>query len=117
MKITKRVMFCAAHHISGAGKCERNHGHNWEATITVDCDTLDERGFIADVADIKNAAFKYDHDDLNNYFEQPTTENVAYQIAVDALSVVLDSQPDAEASVHVHLIETENNSADAQVSS
>ena len=114
MKITKRVVFCAAHSIKGAGKCENKHGHNWVANITVECDELDDRGFIADVAEIKQAAFQYDHDDLDKYFEYPSTENVADQIARDVLDIVLRSNKYAkDVDVHVHLIETENNSAHA----
>jgi 6-pyruvoyltetrahydropterin/6-carboxytetrahydropterin synthase len=113
-KIGKRVMFCAAHHLIGAGKCERNHGHNWEANISVTADRLDERGFIADVADIKHAAHKYDHDDLNNYFDYPSTELVCQKIAEDVLEIVKDNLgPEAHIEVHVHLVETENNTADA----
>lgn len=116
MKITKKVDFCAAHSIAGAGKCANKHGHNWEAIIEVDYrGTLDGRGFIADVADIKQAAFKYDHDDLDKYFESASTENVAQQIAYDTLEIVLAERgPDAgDIFIHVHLVETKNNSADA----
>lgn len=120
-RITKRVMFCAAHSIKGAGKCENKHGHNWEATITVDSSHLDNRGFIADVAQLKQAAFQYDHDDLDKYFEQPTTEIVADKIADDALQIVLNNlaraidlkDPDVYIGVDVNLVETENNSAQA----
>lgn len=113
MEITKRVNFSAAHSIAGAGKCANKHGHNWVAIIKVNCDTLDSTGFIVDVAKLKKTAFQYDHDDLDNYFEQPTTEIVCQKIANDALEVVLANQPLAKCTVHVHLIETENNSADA----
>lgn len=111
MKISKRVVFCAAHSIAGAGKCANKHGHNWEAHIDVYGTELDERGFIADVADIKQAAFKYDHDDLDKYFEQPSTENVAQEIANDVLRICIKSNPDGKYHVTVHLVETENNSA------
>lgn len=113
MKITKRVVFCAAHSIAGAGKCANKHGHNWVANIDVWCDSLDERGFIADVADIKQAAFKYDHDDLDKYFDQPSTENVAQKIADDVVTICKESNNEGQYSVRVHLIETENNSAEA----
>lgn len=113
MKLTKRVVFCAAHSIAGAGKCANKHGHNWEATITVYGEKLDKRGFLADVADIKKAAFKYDHDDLDKYFESPSTENVAQKIAEDALKICKESNPKAQFMIEVELVETENNSATA----
>src|SRR3954471_34043 len=88
MKITKIVDFAAAHSIVGAGKCENKHGHNWEATISVELygDT-DYRGFIVDVAELKKCAFKYDHDDLDRYFAYASTENVAQKIADDVAEV------------------------------
>lgn len=114
MKITKKVDFCAAHSISGAGKCENKHGHNWEAIIEVSFEgKLDKRGFIADVASIKQAAFKYDHDDLDKYFESASTENVAQKIADDVLEICKQSESSGSYFIHVHLVETKNNSADA----
>lgn len=114
MRITKRVDFCAAHSIAGAGKCANKHGHNWEALIEVDfLGTLDSRGFIADVADLKKAAFKYDHDDLDKYFTVASTEHVAAKIANDVVDILETEESEGDYFVHVHLIETKNNSADA----
>ena len=116
-ELTKRVMFCAAHSIKGAGKCENKHGHNWEANIKVTMveGELDQRGFIADVADLKQAAFKYDHDDLDKYFDFASTENIAQKIAEDALEICLQTNSTNRYVVEVHLIETENNTATARV--
>lgn len=113
--LTKTVDFCAAHSIKGAGKCENKHGHNWEAVIEIDLDhgLLDERGFIVDVAEVKQCAMKYDHDDLDKYFEYPSTENVAQKIADDVAALCKNSGSSGGYSVHVHLIETKHNSADA----
>lgn len=114
MKIVKRVDFCAAHSIAGAGKCANKHGHNWEAIITVSFDGhLDKRGFVADVAEIKQAAFKYDHDDLDKYFDSASTENVAAKIAKDVLDICESSDSKGLYYIHVHLVETKNNSAEA----
>lgn len=118
MRITKRVDFCAAHSIKGAGKCENKHGHNWEAIIEVDFrGELDSRGFIADVAAIKQAAYKYDHNDLDKYFDVASTENVAKQIAEDVVDICREADSRGDYFVHVHLIETKNNSADAYANS
>lgn len=111
-KLTKKVDFCAAHSIKGAGKCENKHGHNWEANITIRFHgSLDSRGFIVDVAAIKMAAFKYDHDDLDKYFEFASTENVAKKIAEDVAHICATSEARGEFNIEVHLIETKNNSA------
>lgn len=118
MKLTKKVDFCAAHSIQGAGKCARKHGHNWEATIDVehiDGPITHEAGFLVDVAKVKEAAFKYDHDDLDNYFQWASTENVAQQIADDALQHCIEANPQAGFCVRVNLVETKNNSAAAIV--
>lgn len=113
-RIIKVVDFAAAHSIAGAGKCANKHGHNWEATITVDFEgILDDRGFIVDVAELKQAAFKYDHDDLDKYFDSASTENVAQMIAKDALVICHNSESEGKYHIHVHLVETKNNSADA----
>lgn len=116
MKISKVVDFCAAHSIKGAGKCANKHGHNWTAIIEVESvggELSDVRGFLADVRDLKQAAFKYDHDDLDKYFDFASTENVAKKIAEDALDEVLKCNPNLHIFVRVHLDETKNNSADA----
>lgn len=117
MKISKTVDFAAAHSIANAGKCANKHGHNWEANIDVyhvAGEITRPDGFLADVRDIKDAAYKYDHDDLDKYFEYASTENVAQQIADDALAICIDSNPEAMFRVQVHLVETKNNSATAQ---
>lgn len=114
MRITKVVDFAAAHSIAGAGKCANKHGHNWEATIDVehiDGPITHEAAFLVDVRDLKNAAYKYDHDDLDKYFEWASTENVAQQIADDALALCIEANPEATFYVTVNLIETKNNSA------
>lgn len=116
MKISKHVDFAAAHSIQGAGACANKHGHNWHALIEVNHiggEITDERGFLVDVSDVKQAAYKYDHDDLDNYFDFASTENVAQKIADDALLACLAANPDANFIVTVHLDETKNNSADA----
>jgi 6-pyruvoyl-tetrahydropterin synthase len=112
-RIEKRVQFAAAHHLPGVPKCCNNHGHNWVANITVEQThgELDEHGFIVDVGELKLAAYKYDHNDLNIFFEMPSTENVAQKIADDALAICVKNNPQATFIVSVHLIETENNSA------
>lgn len=112
--LRKNVEFSAAHSIKGAGKCENKHGHNWEAQITIHfAGELDERGFVVDVADVKKCAFKYDHDDLDKYFEFASTENVAAKIAEDVGNLCAAAASSGTYYIEVHLIETKYNSADA----
>lgn len=113
--VKKTVDFAAAHSIDGAGKCANKHGHNWEATIGVHFwGELDKRGFVADVRDIKDAAYKYDHDDLDKYFDYASTENVAKAIAEDVLMICLAGEARGQFDIVVNLVETKNNSAIAQ---
>lgn len=113
-KLKKLAEFSAAHSIKGAGKCEKKHGHNWEAIIEIDFHgELDYRGFIVDVAEIKKCATKYDHDDLDLYFEYASTEHVAQKIAEDVANLCAVSESSGDYYVHVHLDETKYNSADA----
>lgn len=116
MRITKEVDFAAAHSIAGTEQCDQKHGHNWHAVIEIDHaggEITDKRGFLVDVREVKNAAYKYDHDDLDKYFDFASTENVAQQIAEDALQACIECNPGAQFFVRVHLDETKNNSADA----
>lgn len=85
--ITKSFAFEAAHHLpEHSGKCRNVHGHRWEGTVTISCMERDLiQGMVMDFADLKNilnllVVEKYDHKDLNQYFETPTCENIASKI-------------------------------------
>lgn len=115
IRLNKKVDFAAAHSINDAGACANKHGHNWHADITISFDgDLDSRGFVADVAEIKQAAYKYDHDDLDKYFTSASTENVAQKIADDVAEICKNSESRGEYKIAVNLIETKNNSAMAR---
>lgn len=85
--VTKRASFEAAHHLNNyEGPCSRVHGHSYKLEVTfvgyVDIDVT-EQDFATDamVCDfkvlksmIKKVIGKYDHQDLNLFFDQPTAE-------------------------------------------
>ncbi|MGB5306213.1 MAG: 6-carboxytetrahydropterin synthase [Gammaproteobacteria bacterium] len=53
-RVTRSVPFCYGHRLLNYdGKCKHLHGHNADAVITLESDTLDERGMLVDFGDIK----------------------------------------------------------------
>lgn len=80
--ITKRFDFEAAHVLPWhPGKCKRLHGHSYKLEVDV-TGNLDENGIVADFTDLKElvkneVVDKYDHQNLNDYFGNPTAEVMA----------------------------------------
>lgn len=85
MLVTKEFTFDAAHHLTKYhGKCEHVHGHTYRLQVTVEGD-VQENGLVIDFVILKKIVKervleKYDHRDLNKYFENPTAENVVMAI-------------------------------------
>ena len=53
-RVTKSVSFCYGHRLLNyEGKCKHLHGHNADAVITLESESLDERGMLVDFSDIK----------------------------------------------------------------
>jgi 6-pyruvoyltetrahydropterin/6-carboxytetrahydropterin synthase len=53
-RVSKSVSFCYGHRlINYPGKCRHLHGHNARAVITLESETLDERGMVEDFTDLK----------------------------------------------------------------
>lgn len=83
--ISKRFDFSASHVLEGVPAthpCARLHGHNWEVTLVLAGEDVDDRGFVVDFLDL--APFKrlldeeYDHRHLNDTLDvSPTSENLA----------------------------------------
>jgi len=86
MIIAKRVSFDAAHYLPNyAGKCRNMHGHRWVVELGIK-GILDPRtGMVVDFTWIKKVlgtvvTKKFDHTNLNNFFDNPTAENIAKYI-------------------------------------
>jgi 6-pyruvoyltetrahydropterin/6-carboxytetrahydropterin synthase len=86
-RVWKTFKFCAAHNLTGledGHKCMGVHGHNYRLTVFC-CGTFNtesgKNGMVVDFARIKEVVQPVvdmlDHKNLNEYVEQPTTENVA----------------------------------------
>jgi len=89
-RISKRMMFSASHrlaHLPPEHKCFRLHGHNYTVEVRLASIRLDERGFVADFAEIgdllKDVKEHFDHQDLNEVLGSSfltTAENLAQYI-------------------------------------
>lgn len=82
MTVTKIYEFSAAHSlpmVSDDHKCKRLHGHNWIVKVSV-CGLVQDDGFVCDFANIdyhvKPLIEELDHQNLNDFIENPTSENL-----------------------------------------
>ena len=92
MIICRSFKFDAAHFLPcHEGKCHKLHGHRWKVDVAVGGEEL-VNGILIDFADLKEIVNKiidiYDHELLNNFFENPTAETLAKHI-YDMLTVLL----------------------------
>ena len=83
--VTRRFSFDAAHHLPHYdGKCHNLHGHTYVLDVTVTGEVSFDKndpkqGMIIDFGDLKkivndNVVERYDHQNLNKFFENPTAE-------------------------------------------
>jgi 6-pyruvoyltetrahydropterin/6-carboxytetrahydropterin synthase len=85
MRLSREFKFDAAHKlIDYPGVCRRIHGHTYRLAVTVEGEP-DDSGMIMDFFDIKkvveeNVISRLDHTFLNDFYSQPTLENVAQDI-------------------------------------
>lgn len=81
MLLTKEYRFEAAHFLTKYhGKCEHLHGHSYRLWVTVEGE-IQENGMVLDFGFIskivkERVIQKFDHRCLNDFFENPTSENV-----------------------------------------
>ena len=119
---TKRFHFEACHHLPGhSGKCANIHGHSYKLEVTVcSVKVLNVRGLtpdanmVMDFSNIKaivNAAVvnKYDHQDLNKFFDMPTAEQMVVSMYHDIKQALADY--DNVVLEEVKLWETEDSFA------
>ena len=85
--VTKRFNFEASHNlINYEGQCSNLHGHSYKLEITFARvgSFIDTSGMVIDFnkvsALVKPIVDRYDHSYLNDYFSQPTAENMAVSI-------------------------------------
>lgn len=82
VSVTKCFGFEASHHLPNYdGDCSRLHGHSYKLHVTVSGSVDEATGMVMDFSVLKNIVKekivdKYDHRYLNDYFENPTAENM-----------------------------------------
>lgn len=82
MKVTREFTFSAAHHLTDYyGECERPHGHTYRLAVTVE-GPIQKNGLVLDFVALKKIVQekileKLDHRDLNDFFPNPSAENIA----------------------------------------
>ena len=66
-RVTRQIDFCYGHRLLNYdGKCKHLHGHNGRALITIEADTLDDRGMVMDFSDIKKDVSTWIDDHLDH---------------------------------------------------
>lgn len=66
-QVTREIEFCYGHRLLNYdGKCRHLHGHNGKAVITIEGDSLDDRGMVVDFSDIKASVSTWIDDHLDH---------------------------------------------------
>jgi 6-pyruvoyltetrahydropterin/6-carboxytetrahydropterin synthase len=82
-RVTCTFTFEAAHQLPWhAGRCRRLHGHHYRLEVCVE-GPLDERGVVVDFDELSavvrdKVVDRYDHQLLNDFFDNPTAELIAH---------------------------------------
>lgn len=97
--ISKDFHFSASHrldHLPETHKCHRLHGHNYVARVVLAADRLDERGFVADYAEMDVVKQfidrQWDHQHLNDLLgggRYTTAEHIAHVLLNKCVSYKL----------------------------
>lgn len=80
--VGKRFTFAAAHYLPEyEGDCQNLHGHEWTLDVSIKKRVNRKTGMVVDFSILKKIVQEYiisqfDHSYLNNYFENPTAENM-----------------------------------------
>jgi 6-pyruvoyltetrahydropterin/6-carboxytetrahydropterin synthase len=83
--VAREFKFSAAHKLTKyKGKCENLHGHTYKLTVVVE-GVRKEDGLVIDFVELKkivneNIIEKLDHAYLNDFFDNPTAENIVVWI-------------------------------------
>ena len=66
-RVTREIDFCYGHRLLNyEGKCRYLHGHNGHAIITLEAQSLDERGMVIDFTDIKKVVAAWIDENLDH---------------------------------------------------
>ena len=66
-RVTREIDFCYGHRLLNYdGKCRHLHGHNGRAVISIEGESLDDRGMVLDFSDIKKTVSTWIDDNLDH---------------------------------------------------
>ena len=66
-RVTRQIDFCYGHRLLNYdGKCKYLHGHNGRAIISLESESLDDRGMVIDFSDIKKVVSQWIDDNLDH---------------------------------------------------
>ena len=66
-EVSREIDFCYGHRLLNyEGKCRYLHGHNGRAIITIEAESLDDRGMVFDFSDIKQVVSQWIDDTLDH---------------------------------------------------
>ena len=66
-RVTREIDFCYGHRLMNYdGKCRYLHGHNGRAVISIEAESLDDRGMVLDFSDIKRVVSTWIDDNLDH---------------------------------------------------
>ncbi len=109
--LSAEAVFSSAHSLPGIDMCERFHGHNWRARLTVRIEDseLGDKGMGIDFRDleqvVQHAVADFDHSYLNDLepFREhaPTAERITRVIYERVLENLADRWP----AIRIHEIE------------
>ena len=59
-RVSRSIAFCYGHRrLNYDGKCRHLHGHNARAVITLESESLDDRGMVEDFTDVKKIVWEW----------------------------------------------------------
>jgi 6-pyruvoyltetrahydropterin/6-carboxytetrahydropterin synthase len=117
VSVTKQFEFEACHHLPDYdGACARNHGHTYKMDVEVEGEIDKTSGMVLDFSILKRMVKnlivdKFDHQDLNDFYDMPTAENMVVDI-FNTLEHHLDGA--APVLKRVRLWETSSSYAEAK---
>lgn len=91
--------------------CQRLHGHLWKFRIEIITDInqiKQETGMILDFGIVKETFGQYDHQYLNQFFSQPTAENISVKM-LEMLKEKIKREKINYKKILIEVKETDNN--------
>jgi 6-pyruvoyltetrahydropterin/6-carboxytetrahydropterin synthase len=110
-KLEYKAAVACAHHLEdtkslATKKCLRLHGHNYNVLAIIETSELKD-GMVIDFGKLKEIIDVYDHQCLNDYLDNPTTESFAQLLHSDIINAMNDER---EIKVEVIISESDKGS-------